>query len=131
MLTKEQANLIADEALAQQRSEHLELRNRRARRVSWPYRVPGLVSRQPFEQAELLDAAERLVARSVTFWTAEAGWLILAATIWHWETPRGPGYGVLAGIVLATGMRLIHIPFVRRQLAKLVGAVESKSRDAS
>jgi hypothetical protein len=56
MLTPEQASAIADAVLAEQRGRIAVSRNRRARRVHWFYQVPGLSSREPYEQADLFAA---------------------------------------------------------------------------
>jgi len=129
MLTPEQANAIADAALAQQRRELLESRNRRARRVGWLYQVPGLASREPYEQAELLAAAERRVAKSVPYWCTAIVWLGLLALAWYWAAPR-PALSALGGVVGVLGTQWVRMPFVRRQLAKLVSAPSDERSDA-
>lgn len=128
MLTPEQANVIADAALAQQRRELLESRNHRARRVSWVYQVPGLASREQYEQAEMLTAAERRAAKSVAYWCTAIGWLSLLALAWYWVAPQ-PALGLLVGAIGILGTKWVRFPFVRKQLAKLVAAASDESSD--
>lgn len=126
MLTREQANVIADAALAQQRKELLEIRNRRARRVSWFYQVAGLASLEPYEQAEMLTSAEQRAAKSVPYWCAAIVWLSVLALTWYWLFPH-PALSVLVGAVGILGTQWVRFPFVRTQLVKLVTA-ESDER---
>jgi hypothetical protein len=130
MLTAEQANAIADEALAQQRRDLLASRNRRARRVSWFYKVPCLASCEPFQQADLFAAAERRVAKSLPYWSTAIAWLCLLAGTWYWAAPR-PALSTLFGVVAILGIQWVRIPFVRRQLTQLVSASSGERSDAN
>ena len=125
MLTTDQANTIADEALAQQRREHLDSRNRRARRVHWVYQIRGLALRQPFEQAELFVAAQRRVINNALFWACEVAWLCLVASAWYGATPRTVPFILLAGLGAFLGIHLVHVPFMRTELTKLLSAPTS------
>lgn len=129
MLTPEQAKVIADVALEQQRKDFLDKLNRRARRVVWYYQVPGLASLEPFEQAKLLTVAQWRVIKTVPYWFAVIVWLCVLASSWYWTAPRSviAPFFVIIGIL---GMQWVRISFVRKQLSTLTNTPNGKCSEA-
>jgi hypothetical protein len=127
MLTPEQASVIADAVLEEQRGRIVASKNRRARRVRWFYQVPGLSSREPYAQADLFAAARLRVSKSVPYWCAVTVWLGLFALAWYWVAPR-PALGALSGVVSVCVVWMIRIPFLRSQLADLVSETNSDEK---
>jgi hypothetical protein len=130
MLTKVQAAAIAEDRLCRQREQHLEARNKRARRISWWYQVPGLRILQPHEQESLFSTANLVVVKKSVFWAAYVMVLLSLAAVWQWAIPHTPAYTfpILAAVPLIFG--LVMFPFVRSELRKLVQSSRATCSDA-
>jgi len=122
MITKEQANLIADETIAQQRRAAAEIKSRRRRRVHFWCQVADLCSFESEKQLELFGQAQRLVVKNVYFWMALILFFSCVGYGFYLEFPQSMKFiGAAFPFVYGVAM-LIRLPFLRWHLARLVKA---------
>lgn len=76
MISKDQAHLIADELLEQQRQQSRDAKNETAKKVPWLYRCAELIRLEPIEQGEVIVEARREMRRGL--WFAVVGFLVWA-----------------------------------------------------
>jgi hypothetical protein len=126
MLNKEQANSIANATLAQARSDSLESRNSRARRIAWVHRVPGLEVYEPYEEAVLLKTAKAQIVKVKFYWFAMLAWMcVLVGASWYVYVHHRYLFLLLAPVALI-GPECLRIPFIRSELSRLVNTRTEK-----
>jgi hypothetical protein len=122
MLTKEQANFMAEEIIAQQRRAAAEIKSRRRRRVHFWYQVADLRSFESEKQLKLFGQAQRLVIKNVCCWMALIAYFSCIGYGFYLEFPQSMKFiGGAFPFVYFVAM-LIRLPFLRWHLARLVKA---------
>lgn len=122
MLTKEQANLIACETMAQQRKAADEIKRRGGRRVAYWYQVTGFRSLELEKQLELFGQAQRSVIKNVYCWMLLILFFSCIGYGFYLGFPQSMKFVVVAVVFAYFGSTLIRLPFLRWYLAKLVKA---------
>lgn len=131
MLTKEQANLIADETMARQRKISEERKYRRLRIAYW-YQVAGLRSLEPEKQFELFRYAKRLVIKDIYCWILLTLFFSCIGYWFYLGFPQSMKFAFGAVICAYLGSTLIRLPFLRWYLTKLVqAAIGAKGSNAN
>lgn len=121
MLTKDQANLIADETMALQRKV-ADAKKYRRRRVAYWYQVAGLRSLESEKQLELFGQAQRLVIKNVYCWMALIAYFSCVGCGFYLEFPQSMKFIGAAFLFVYGVAMLIRLPFLRWHLARLVKA---------
>lgn len=125
MISKDQAHLIADELLKQQRQQSRDAKNEAAKKVPWLYRCAELNRLEPIERAEVIVEARREMRRGL--WFALAVFLMWATVFsGFWFTAlsaeqRSRFFLVLPFILYVPGV-LLHLSNMRlhvKYLARL------------
>lgn len=121
MLTKDQANLIASETMAQQRKIAEEKKHRWRHIAHW-YQVAGLRSFESEKQLELFMQAQRLVVKDIYCWMLLILFFSCIGYGFYLKFPQSMNFVVVAVVFAYFGSTLIRLPFLRWYLAKLVKA---------
>lgn len=125
MISKDQANCIADELIEQQRQQSRDAKNEAAKKVPWLYRCAELNRLEPIERAEVIVEARREMRRGL--WFVLAVFLIWATVFsGFWFTAlsaeqRSRFFLVLPFILYVPGV-LLHLSNMRlhvKYLARL------------
>lgn len=125
MISKDQAHLIADELLEQQRQQSRDAKNEAAKKVPWLYRCAELNRLEPIERVEVIVEARREMRRGL--WFALAVFLMWATVFsGFWFTAlsaeqRSRFFLVLPFILYVPGV-LLHLSNMRlhvKYLARL------------
>jgi hypothetical protein len=123
MVTRNQANSIADAVLAQERARSAARLNRRYRSF------PELDSVEPEHRAQVLRAANRAVTRNCLLHLAALSWVAAYALTWGFLVPQSDKHSAVA--VFALGAT-VPIPFfygacVRRQVRRIARSMVASS----
>jgi Flp pilus assembly protein TadB len=121
MLTKDQAEVISNDLLSQKHARQSEVKNARAARVPWFYRSASLLELEPWQQADLVSEATKLVGRHWAATATSLAWFCLVALAW-WAfgaVAAGWAFAVLI-LALVVPITSIRTWFVRRELASLL-----------
>jgi len=118
MLTKQQANEVADSLIAQQHTLNTAARNAKAPRVSRFYRCPGLDRLEPWQQAQFVRDIERALTRNWIYVVCILGWTIACLTAWYLIEPEPPrrGFSILFLIVGLSVGAMIRASFLRHHI---------------
>jgi Flp pilus assembly protein TadB len=122
LLTRTQAENIAEDLLSQQRRAETKAKNAAARRVPFVYYVGGLSALEPWEQAELLKQAARRIGNQ---WKATIITLCLVAVTclawWMAGLFGRPGVSPVLLVMLCGAVAFLpRAYFVRQELRRLL-----------
>jgi len=123
MITKESANSLADEVIANERTRIADDQDAKATRIPLTLRVDGLLRLAPRHQAELLHIASKAVNQNLAFQLAGVVWVASVALLWYFVQPVERTLMPTWTLTPLLGVLVIRRWFVRKELKHLVSNI--------
>lgn len=123
MISKDQANSIADQLLDQQRAEMQHTRNVAASRVPYFYRCKELRQLEPWQRAEVIREARRSFRDDWWSFASMVAWGLMFGTFWFFLVPVairisflfwGELMFILPPILLRISLLRLHVRYLAR-----------------
>ena len=122
MITKDQANTIAESLLDQQQKILLQAKNAKARRIPFYFRSPELVSLEPWQQTKVVRKAAKDVVRQWRFKISMVAWFAVCFAFWYFAFPAASKVSLVLFLLVAAAIPqfMVQCWLVRREIQSII-----------
>ena len=121
MITKDQANRIAESLLDQEQKIQHQAKNAKARSIPFYFRCPEVLSLEPWQQAKVVRQAAKNVTHQWRLRLSIVAWVGVCLAVWHFAFPSTTTVSLALFLFAAAVIPqiIVQLWLIRREIQSL------------